>query len=80
MEFSHSEENNKTIFIYGIFCVITFQAHGALAGNRLKCWTLWLGCMVHHPYVWENPRLAKLGANLGQSSQPIRLQQKTLWW
>ena len=20
-----------------------------LAGNRLKCWTSWLGCMVHHP-------------------------------
>ena len=29
------------------------------AGNRLKCWTLWLGCLVHYPYVWENSCLAK---------------------
>ena len=44
-----------------------------LAGNRLKCWTLWVGCMVHHPYVWENSGLAKRWAKLPGSSQPIRL-------
>ena len=32
------------------------------AGNRLRYWRLWFGCMVHHPYFWENSRLAKFWA------------------
>ena len=44
-----------------------------LAGNRLKCWTLLLGCMVHHPYAWENSHLAKFWAKWPESSRPIRL-------
>ena len=44
-----------------------------LAGNRLKCWALWLGCMVHHPDAWENFRLAKFWAKWPESSRPIRL-------
>ena len=44
-----------------------------LAGNRLKCWTLWLRYMVRHPYVWENSRLAKFWAKRPESSRPISL-------
>ena len=36
-------------------------------------WTLWLGCMVHHPYIWENLGLAKFWAKRPESSRPIRL-------
>ena len=39
----------------------------------LKCWKLWLGCMVHHPYAWENSHLAKFWAKRPESSRPIRL-------
>ena len=38
-----------------------------------KCRTLWLGCMVHYPYVWENSRLVKFWAKRPESSRPIRL-------
>ena len=44
-----------------------------LAGNRLKCWALWLGCMGHHPYVWESSRVATFWAKLPKSSRPISL-------
>ena len=44
-----------------------------LAGNRLKCWTLGIGCIVHHTYVWGNSRLAKFWVKRPESSRPIRL-------
>ena len=44
-----------------------------LAGNRLKWWTLCLGCMLHHPYVWEN----SFGQIVGKTARKLSTNQIT---
>ena len=60
--FGHKWQKMAENSLFNIFSKLT---------HYWKCWTLWLGCMVHHPYIWKNPRLDKCWAKRPESSQPI---------